>query len=165
LRELPLFGALALRVDSRNSAAMDAAARVFGAALPDPNAWAAYETAQVLWQAYDEWLIVTPDGRQNALASSLRHALSDVHCAITDVSDLRAAFELRGERARDVLQKGCALDLHPRAFGANGCATTALARVRVTIRQTDPATYELLVERSYAAYLWDWLTDAALEFA
>jgi sarcosine oxidase gamma subunit len=36
--------------------------------------------------------------------------------------------------------------------------------VRVTIREMEPASYELLVERSYGRYLWDWLSDAALEF-
>ena len=163
-RELPLSGALALRLDPRNTAAMESAGRVFGAALPGPNAWLACETAQVLSQAYDEWLILTPNGRQDALAASLRHALADAHFAITDVSDLRAGFEVHGERARDLLQKGTAVDLHPRVFGAGACTTTALARVRVTIRATGAQAYELLVERSYAAYLWDWLTDASAEF-
>ena len=164
MRALPLSGALALRLN-RNSAAMDSATHFFGAALPGPNTWAAFETAHVLWQAHDEWLIVTPNGRQNALAESLRHALADAHHAITDVSDLRATFELRGERARDVLQKGSAVDFHPRVFGAGACVTTALARVRVTVRLMEPQTYELQIERSYAGYLWDWLVDASAEFA
>src|SRR5688572_22063451 len=60
VRELPLSGALALRLDPRNAAAIESAGRVFGAALPGPNAWLACETVQVLSQAYDEWLILTP---------------------------------------------------------------------------------------------------------
>ena len=165
LREIPLSGALCLRLNAVNAAAIASAAHFFGGALPGPNTWAAFETAHVLWQAHDEWLIVTPNGRQKALAESLRHALADAHHAITDVSDLRATFELRGERARDVLQKGSAVDFHPRVFGAGACVTTALARVRVTVRLKEPQTYEVMVERSYAAYLWDWLVDACAEFA
>jgi sarcosine oxidase subunit gamma len=83
-----------------------------------------------------------------------------------DVGDLRAEFELAGPRAIDVLRKGCAIDLHPREFGAGDCALTALARVRVALRQTDdPPGYRVLVERSVAPYLWDWLVDAMMEFS
>ena len=166
MRELPFFGCIDLRLDPRNPAALDAAAQRFGSALPtQPNTWIAALRAHILWQAYDEWLLVTPDRAQTALASALRGALSGMHCAITDVSDLRAAFELAGPCARDVLQKGCAVDLHPRAFSAGTCVQTALARARVTLRQMNEApTYQVLVERSYARYLWDWLVDAAVEY-
>ena len=164
LRSLPPYGGLDLRIDARDEAASDAVANALGTPLPGPNTWSQAGTAQILWQAFDEWLVLTVDGAQTALEGSLREALSGVHCAITDVSDLRAAFELRGPLARDVLQKGCAVDLHPRAFGSTSCVTAALARVRVTLRQVkDAPGYEILVERSYAAYLRNWLDDAALE--
>ena len=79
--------------------------------------------------------------------------------------DLRAQFELAGPHAEDVLRKGCAIDLHSRAFAAGDCALTSLARVRVALRQCDESpVYQLYVERSYAPYLWDWLTDAMMEF-
>ena len=166
IRELPIHGAIDLRFDARNETAGNAIASVLGATLPAPNAWTAASSAQILWQAFDEWLILTADGRQGALETTLRNALAGVHCAITDVTDLRAAFEVRGVHARDVLQKGCAVDLHPRAFGLTSCVTTALARVRVTLRLLDDApAYEILVERSYAAYLKDWLNDAAARSA
>lgn len=158
--EMPLYGCLDLRLDWRNEAAASAVAAALGAALPGPNAWVAAGAAQILWQAYDEWLILTADGRQRALAASLRSTLAEAHHAVTDVTDLRAVFRLQGTHARDVLQKGCAVDLHPRAFGPSSCVTTALARVRVTLRQVETA-YEIFVERSYAAYLRDWLADAA----
>lgn len=163
IRELPICGCLDLRIDARNEAAGKAIANVLGAPLPGPNGWVAAGGARILWQAFDEWLVLTGDGRQSALAASLREALSGVHYALTDVSDLRTAFELRGPRARDVLQKGCAVDLHPRAFGPDSCVTAALARVRVTLTQVEDA-YEILVERSYGAYLRDWLNDAAAEY-
>src|SRR5436853_7181347 len=106
IRELPLRGCLDLRVDARNDAAAKAIANVLGATLPGPNAWLAGAGTQILWQAFDEWLILAADGRESALEATLRKALDGVHCALTDVSDLRTAFELRGPRARDVLQKG-----------------------------------------------------------
>jgi sarcosine oxidase subunit gamma len=166
VHELPFFGCIDLRLDARNDAARQAAADALGAALPGPNSWVAASRVQLLWQAYDEWLLIGEDGSQAVIRDSLRSALAGMHCAVTDVSDLRAAFELKGPRAPDVLQKGCAVDLHPRVFDPGSCVNTALARVRVTLRQMDALpTYEVLVERSFAGYLWTWLTDAALEYA
>lgn len=166
IRELPLSGCIDLRLDARSEAARQAAAGALGAALPGPNSWIAAAGADVLWQAYDEWLIKGRDGSQAPVVdAALRNALAGMHCAVTDVSDLRLAFELSGPRARDVLQKGCAVDLHPRTFNTGSCVNAALARVRVTLRQMDAVpTYEVMVERSYAGYLRDWLTDAAAEY-
>ena len=161
-------GYVNLRLDPRDQAAVAAASSVIGTApLPlTPNTSIAALGLEVLWQAYDEWLFVTRDGTQAALVSALRNALRGSHCAVTDVSDLRAGFELRGAHARDVLQKGCAVDLHPRVFVPGRCVQTALARVRVTLRcLNDGTSYQILVERSYAAYLWEWLNDAALEYS
>ena len=165
ISELPLSGCIDLRLNARNEPAARAIADALGIALPGPNAWVVASGVQVLWQAFDEWLVIGADGSQAAIAPLLRNALAGTHCSITDVSDLRAAFELTGPRARDVLQKGCAVDLHPRVFNAGSCVNAALARVRVTLRQMDAVpTYEVLVERSYGGYLWNWLTDAAAEY-
>jgi sarcosine oxidase subunit gamma len=165
IRELPFFGCIDLRLDARNAAAGKAVADTLGAALAGPNSWVAASGAQILWQAYDEWLLIAEDGSQGVIGASLRSALAGIHCAVTDVSDLRAAFGLQGPRARDVLQKGCAVDLHPRVFDAGSCVNAALAPVPVTLRQMDAEpTYEELDEPSFASYLWTWLADAAAEY-
>jgi len=157
------FGALCLRLDPARA---ETVRETLGAELPAPNRWVEARDAHILWQAFDEWLIVTPAGRERALVDALRAALEGTHHALTDVSDLRVTLALEGPHARDVLQKGCAVDLHPRVFTAGSCVTTALARVRVTIRQMNAVPrYEVLVERSYASYLSAWLQDAALEYA
>ncbi len=168
MRELPLSGYVNLRLDPHDHQAMAAAATAIGAAsLPlAPNTWVSAPGLEVLWQAYDEWLLIVPDATPTALVAKLHGALRGLRHAATDVSDQRAALELRGLHARDVLHKGCAVDLHPRVFTAGGCVQTALARVRVTLRRMNaPDTYQVLVERSYARYLWDWLNDAALEYS
>ena len=113
------------------------------------------------WCGPDQWLIVAAGGD----AAALVRALNSSAASAVDVTDLRAEFELAGPRAADVLRKGCGIDLHPRVFGPGDCALTSLARVRVALRQTDERpVYRLLVERSVAPYLWDWLVDAMIEF-
>jgi sarcosine oxidase subunit gamma len=84
---------------------------------------------------------------------------------VTDVSAQRTTLELSAPRARDVLAKGCSLDLHPRAFGPGRCAQTDLGRANVVLHQVDEGpTYELLVAGSLAAYLAAWLADAMEEY-
>lgn len=159
-------GMLDVRLDPQAPGACERAREALGIALPlRPNTRSAHDGRAALWLGPDEWLIVVPDGEEAAVSVQLSEALAGMHCAVTDVSDLRAAFEVKGARARDLLAKGCAVDLHPRAFRPGELALTALARVRVIICQTaqDPS-YEILVERSYAEYLWHWLEDAVTEF-
>ena len=161
LKQRPPYGAFDVRLDIRQAGAL--VANVLGAPLPEANTWSAAPNAEILWQAFDEWLVITRDGQQNALAAAVRRSLGAVRHAVTDVSDLRATFVLSGEHARAVLQKGCAADLHPRVFRDSSCVTTALARVRVTLRRVSDG-YEALVERSYADYLRDGLLDAGVEY-
>ena len=71
-----------------------------------------------------------------------------------------------GRHARDVLAKGCALDLHPRAFAPGRCAQTLLARAQVILEQLRrrarlPAARP---RRRSPAYLATWLLDAMAEF-
>ena len=66
---------------------------------------------------------------------------------------------------RDLLEKGCSLDLHSRAFQTGHCDQTRLARAAILLHQTDDTpAYDIHVAWSFAAYLWVWLEDAAAEY-
>ena len=151
-----------LRLDPRDAACVKAAGNALGIGLPlASNTSTANDTRTVWWLGPDQWLVVAPAAGGDALVD----ALAAVVPSAINVSDLRAEFELAGPHAADVLRKGCGIDLHPREFRPGDCAMTQLARVRAGSRQIDerPA-YRILVERSVATYLWDWLTDAMREF-
>lgn len=162
LTEIAASAMIDLRLDSANAAVLQSVQQVLGVTLPlAPNKTAASGSAAIWWLGPDQWLVVAPAAESGKLAG----ALSAIAPSVVDVSDLRAEFELAGPHAADVLRKGCGIDLHPRVFRPGDCAMTALARVRVGIREIDerPA-YRLLVERSVATYLWDWLVDAMREY-
>ncbi len=130
-----------------------------------PNTTAGTAGRIALWLGPDEWLIVTPPGGEDETAEALRAALEGRHAAVTDVSDGRAVIGLSGACAREVLTKGCPLDLHARAFGPGRCAQSSLAKALVILHQTgDEPAYDIYVERSFADYLWAWLEDAAAEY-
>jgi sarcosine oxidase subunit gamma len=72
---------------------------------------------------------------------------------------------LLGAAARRLLTKGCTLDLHPGVFGPGQCAQTGLAKAGVLIRPLpDNSGYDLIVRRSFADYLWQWLLRAGREY-
>ena len=162
LRELPPTMMIDLRLDPADSAALNVAERSLSLKLPlIPGKSAVVADRLALWFGPDQWRIV--GGAVEV--KELQRALGDLYASAFDVSDLRAVFELTGPHAADVLRKGCAIDLHRRVFAPGDCAITALARVRVAFRQADDGQgYRIFVERSYAPYLWDWLTDAMVEY-
>jgi len=144
----------------------DAVKKALGAAPPTkPNTTAAGRDCAILWLGPNEWLVTTPPGGEVGAQAALREALGQRHAAVTDVSEARAVIALGGPRARDVLAKGCPLDLHPRAFKAGDCAQSTLAKALVILHQTaDAPAYDIYVDRSFADYLWRWLEDAAAEY-
>jgi len=133
---------------------------------PEPNTIASAAGTTICWLGPDEWLIVTAAGGQGAAEAALNSALDGLHASIVDTTDARTTIRIHGAHARDVLAKGCPMDLHPRSFGPGRCAQTLIAKADVLIHQLDDApTYDIYVLCSFARYLWDWLVDASLEFS
>lgn len=167
LSERAYRGQIALRGKAANRKFKTAVKSVLGVALPvTPNtASEVKKDCCLLWLGPDEWLAAVPGGREAETIADLYTALSDVHFAAVDVSSSRTVIRLSGAQARDVLMKGCSLDLHPAAFAAGRCAQSSLARCHMLLHQTgDSPDYDVYVHRSFADYLWRWLEDAAAEY-
>lgn len=165
LGERALLGHFNLRGVAADARFAAAVREVVGIAPPDvPNTVAEALGNVVYWLGPDEWLIVTPADRRADMELALRSALGDVRSAVTDVSGGQTMIVLRGAAAPEVLAKGCPLDLHPRVFDVGQCAQTHLAKAPILLRlvNTTP-TFEIVVRRSFADYLWLWLQDAARE--
>jgi sarcosine oxidase, subunit gamma len=137
-----------------------------GVPLPlQPNRVASMRAVRTLWLGPDEWLVTCPSGMAPDLLGRLTRALAGRRAMVTDLSASRSVIEIGGERARRLLEKGCGLDLHPRAFGPGCCALTLFARLPVILDQLGGApAYRLFVGRSAALWLAQWLIDAADEF-
>jgi methylglutamate dehydrogenase subunit D len=77
-------------------------------------------------------------------------------------------LRISGPRVRDMLAKGCMLDLHDRAFKVGDTAVTPIALLNVQISRLPDAdgaaVFDLAVTRSYALSLWPWLESASAEF-
>lgn len=117
---------------------------------------------RALCLAPGDWLLEPRAGA----AGGWRPRLAEQDLAVVDLGDGLATLEVGGPAARELLAKGCGLDLHPRAFPPGRCARTRFARIATVIECLDgPERFALTVARSQRHYLHDWLLDAAVEFA
>ncbi|MBM3571545.1 MAG: sarcosine oxidase subunit gamma [Alphaproteobacteria bacterium] len=166
LAERAFLGKLVLRGEPSDGNFLAAAQSALGIDLPTrPNTASDGAGLTALWLGPNEWLVVTPPGGETAPAIGLKVALSGHHAAVTDVSDARTVVRVSGRHAREVLAKGCPIDLHERSFAPGRVAQSVVARAGVILHQVDATpSYDLYVLASFSAYLWNWLTDSALEF-
>ena len=172
LAELPHRGQLLLRGDTGNPTFRNAVEKAIKTGLPTTAGTVSGSSkgTHIIWQGPDEWLVVTKPGAEEKTKKALFLAIANQHAAVTDLSESRTVIRITGDNAREVLMKGCSIDLHPRVFGPGHCAETLLAQAHVILHQTVAhktsgiPTYEIYVYRSFAEYLWTWLEDAGREF-
>lgn len=117
----------------------------------------------IYWLGPDEWLIVTE--ADAGIYDRLSVALESHVSGVTPQNGGLIQMTLSGEFARDVLAKGCTLDLHTRAFQVGQCAQTGLAKADVLLALTDNMpSFNLIVRRSFAEYIALWLAHSGSEF-
>lgn len=165
LRELPFRTMVGVRVDPATEAGRRIA-DVTGA-LPAScgDVAAGAGDLQTIWLGPDEFLVTGPDGAHETLAATLLAALGEDPGQVVDLSANRTTLELSGPSAREVLEKSCALDLHPRVFPVGTALATEVGHVPVVLHKTGEESYRILPRASFADYLGRWLLDGMREFA
>jgi sarcosine oxidase subunit gamma len=166
LCERPFLGHIALRGNGNDSRFITVCAGVLGVEPPvAPNTVVEGRDVAVCWLGPSEWLVLCAADAQQSWLDGLRKALAEIHSAVVDLSGGQTLIAIGGDHAADVLAKGTPLDLHSRAFGTGRCARTLIAKSAAFIRVIEPGqAFEVVVRRSFADYLWQWLRDAADEY-
>lgn len=125
-----------------------------GCAIPHtPNTVSSNGDNRLLWLSPKRWLLVSPHPDVIVNATIKR----DVSCG-------RTVLRLSGPNVRDVLAKGCPLDLHPHAFKTGCCAQSRISSLNVLLDHIDEETFDVYVARGFAVTFWDWLIGAAQEY-
>ncbi len=141
----------------------EALGREFGVRWPlVPNTTATGEDVKVLWLGPSEWVVEHLPAADIAVRAA--RACGDTPHHVADVSEGRVVFELAGPKAREVLAKGCSLDLHPRVFAVGQCAQTLLHHANILLDACGPDRFRFYTDRSLAAWMTAWLEDATLEY-
>jgi len=163
LSELAFLGHLVLRGDSENEIFSAAIESVLGVPLPSALQSQTKDELSISWISPDEWLVILPITEAFKIESRLR-IMVEGHFAVVNVSGGQIVLSLSGENARQVLHKSTPYDVHERNFPVGKVVTTVFAKAQAVIRRTGSESWELIVRRSFADYVWQWLTDAAKEY-
>ena len=158
----PGHGYLNLRGDPGDEQFLQAVQATLGQPLPTiANTFTAGENTQFRLGP-DEWLLATEPGKERDIAQQLGENLSGQCYSLVDVTGGQVLLRLRGSHVREVLAKGCTLDMHPRAFKMGQCAQTTLAKTSMLIALIDDApTFDIIVRRSFAEYAARWLQHSS----
>ena len=116
---------------------------------------------RILWNAPKTWLIIS--SKENII-DIIKGKCSEENFAITDISHSRAVIQIKGAQAREVLKKGCPLNINE--FKVNNCAGSVFHGITIVVDcvKDNPDTFNLLTLRSFGESFYYHITDAALEF-
>jgi heterotetrameric sarcosine oxidase gamma subunit len=131
--------------------------------LPSSVGRASTARSQLLFKTGPEqyWVVSSAD---EEVTDQLQSVVAPDVGAVTSLSHSRTRLFIEGPAARLVLSTGIALDLHPDSFPVGAFALTGVHYTPVLLHRAAPDRYELYVLRTFADWLWEWLTDAALPF-
>ena len=164
LREIAGRGMIDLRGSAGDAAFMAAAKTVLGAALPtEPRTSVSWGDSKLLWLSVDQWLILCPGGKTGELLAALRKALAGIHSLAVDVSAMRTVIRLESEGAREILMKGCSLDLLGESYGPGTVRRLRFAEIAALLHAVEDDVFDIYVFRSYADYAWEFLLATARE--
>lgn len=115
----------------------------------------------VAWMAPDELLIMVPEGSTpQAIIDRLSAEIKAPMLAV-EVSDARAVFTLKGNKAREVMAKGAPVDLSLEAFTIGDFRRTRLGQVAVAFWLEADDEITLVCFASLKKFMFDWLVNAA----
>ena len=162
MRERPFLELINVRGVANDAVFIAAVEGVIGARLPvKANTVAQGNGYDALWLGPDEWLVRSDEARTPELEGKLRTALGGLYASVVDVSSGYTVVEASGERVRDVISRGCPLDLHPKVMQRGQCAQSHYFKAPIVLIPTADETFELIVRRSFADYFLRILADAA----
>ena len=116
---------------------------------------------RILWSAPRTWFVIS---KKENIINNIKEKCTDENFAITDISHSRAVIQIKGLQAREILKKGCPLNINE--FKTNNCAGTVFHGISIVVDLIDnnPDTFNLLTLRSFGESFYHHITDAALEF-
>jgi len=166
MEEQRFVGHINLRGNHKDMTFVKGVETVLGLSPPmKPNTFISSGRNAALWLGPDEYLLLVPGGKQVEVVQGLEDAFEGQHVAVNDLSSGQTIIRLQGVHARNVINKGCSLDLHPRVFVSGMCAQSHIGKASATIMQiSEVPTFDIIVRRSYADYMARWLKEAGLEY-
>jgi len=155
------YNFLIIRGSSKDNEFLMHAEELFGQSLPlDFNASNIGEHL-MYWMSPNEWLVVS----QADIKNIIRNIKTEVNLHAIDQTGGLVQMTLQGKYARDLLAKGCTLNVDEGVFLQGQCVQTGLSKANILLSLIDDSPkFNLIVRRSYAEYVARWLEHAGGEF-
>jgi|GEM_PF-4763214 len=119
--------------------------------------------SQVFWMAPDHWL-ARIDSDASVLTEKVNAVSDELGVYASDLSQQLVELSFQGTDVRSLLAKSCSLDLSPETFGVGTSARTLLHGQRCILWREEEDAFRILIDHSFADYLWQWLSEAGQEF-
>ena len=116
---------------------------------------------RILWNGPKNWLLVSI--KKNLLKNILQN-FHEPDFAVTDISHSRAIIEIEGQKAKEVLKKGCPFNFNN--FKKNNSINSTYNGIAFSVDMLDdnPDKVRLFALRSFGESFYHSITDASLEF-
>ncbi len=111
-----------------------------------------------------EWLVVS----ETVSADTIARQLADLgarRASFVDQSDGRVVLRLHGTKVRAILAKCTAVDLHADLFEIGHSTNCQICHVAANLARTGQDSFEIIVMRSFAGFLFDEVREMGREFA
>ena len=107
------------------------------------------------------WIIIST---KEDIIKNIEEKCNSKYFAITDISHSRAIIQIKGNKAVEVLKKGCPINFNE--FLKNNCAGSVFNGIAIIVDCADDktSTFNIYTLRSFGESLYHHITDAALEF-
>ena len=117
---------------------------------------------RILWTGPDTWTFIS----ESPLKEKITFSFNDIDFGITDLSHSRAAIQIQGDNAIDVLKKGSPVNFNEDQFSVNSSANTTYNGINILIDfiSLDPKTLNIYSLRSFGGSFYHSITDSALEY-
>ena len=168
VKEAPISTFLSLRGNGADNAFCAAVAEVLGVPVPtEPGTYHSSKEASIYWLGPDEWMLFSSMDA-SSLEARLRASLSG-HIAIVDISGGQTLINLRGDQQalEVVLKKSSVYDFGAWAdasANAGRCVQSTFGKASAVVANKSDGSYDLIIRRSYADYIAQWLLHAGEEF-
>ena len=165
IEEKSTLGQLNIRFDVSDVFVSSVMEDVFGLDFEMlPNTLIKGDGKFALWLGPDERLVILPKDLIRIVEMNLERRLQGRHYSAVDLSSGLVILDIRGRDVRNIISKGCSIDLHQKYFNIGQCFQTLIDKINVVCFPLENDCIRVIIRRSYSKALIRWLEDASLEF-
>ena len=116
---------------------------------------------RILWNGPKNWFLISS---KKELINEIIEIFDEKNFAVTDLSHSRAMIEIEGEKAIEVLKKGCPFNFNE--LNKSNCLNSTFNGISITVDvlKDDPYKIRVITLRSFGESLYHSITDSYLEF-